>query len=589
MIKRGKTFLIVAALILGLWLLVTYSSTPERSRKPSADWGRGVPIGSDASGTLGVVVDEDGSAIHVVWPFEAADGIGGIRYVQLGETAQTNIEREVIKIEGQMRSPRLFAAENDFFHLLWVNRVDTTRKWQLWYVQIDREGNLQGDPMQISDPGSGVLQYAVARTQNNEIWIAWEDVRFGGIKLTGISAFGEEQAQNMSVAAGASNPDIVVDSQGQIHLTWVDSEDNLFYASSNQNALSSLTKEKIIYIPLGTGASLDGPKLGVSDETVYVFWSILEQSGLNAGTARTEYITFPLGMPERVSSLEGVGVLPDEEPSYQPKEGDYSYSQLVSSFYLRDSSRFVYAPSTIQNPKGELALAVAAQQQHRLNSNIQIAIVIMNEGKYKGYSFATKTQEISSDPVLAADEAGNIHLIWREGFTKEDVYYTTTDAEIRAKVDRPTLRDASTLILSGGMEGLAGILLFPLAFPWIFPGLVIVVIWRLVRNDEDLEDRISQIILVISVILYQATKLLVFPSMARYVPFSAWMDVASVWEVPLRIIVPISILGISIFVAERLRRRSKDSPSTLRYYFIVVFLDMALTLAVYGVNFLGAY
>ena len=589
MIKRGKSLLIVAAFILGLWFLVSYSSTPERSRKPSADWGRGIPIGSDASGTIGMVVEEDGAAVHVVWPFEAEEGIVGIRYVQIGEVAQINVDREVIKIEGQMRSPRLFAAQDGLFHLLWANRVDSTRKWQLWYVQIDHEGNLQSEPMQISDAGSGVLKYAIAENSNGDIWIVWEDVRSRGIKLTGISAFGEEQTQSTSVAAKGSNPDIEISAEGQIHLTWVNDQNDLFYALGDIDSSSSISEEKIFHIPLGTGASLNGPKLGVSDEFVYIFWSILSQSGLEAGTARTEYIAFPLGVPEAASALERIGLLPDEEPPYQPEDGDYSYHELVPASFVSRVGDFVYAPSVIQNPNGELVLALAAQQQYRLDWNIQIAIVIMDEGKYKGYSFATKTQAISGDPVLAADGAGNIHLLWREGFAKEDVYYTTTDPETRAKVDRPTLRDASTLILSGGMESLAGIFLFPLAFPWIFPGLVIIVIWRLARNDEDLNDRASQIILVISILLYQGSKVLVFPTIVDYVPFSAWVDISSLWEVPLRIMVPLGILGFAIFIAERLRRRSKDLPSTLRYYLIVVFLDMALTLAIYGVNFLGAY
>ena len=257
--------------------------------------------------------------------------------------------------------------------------------------------------------------------------------------------------------------------------------------------------------------------------------------------------------------------------------------------FAGSAGRFVYGPSVIHNPSGELALALAAQQQHRLDGYIQIAVAIMDEGKYKGYTFATRTQAISSDPVLAADGAGNFHLLWREGFAKKDVYYTTTDAETRAEVDRPTLRDATTLILAGGLEGFAGILLFPLAFPWIFPGLVLVVIWRLVRNDEDLTHRVSQVILVISLILYQISKVTVFPTVVDYVPFSAWTDIASGWEFPLRILVPLLIFGISIAVSERLRRRSKALPSTLRYYFVVVFLDMAMTLGIYGVNFLGAY
>ena len=587
--KRRKSFFLLVAFILGLWLLVSYSSTPERSRKPSDDWARGIPVGFDASGRVEMVVEEDGNKVHMVWPFESEDGIVGIRYLQMGESAQVSLDREVIKIQGEMHSPRLFLTDEGLLHLFWANRVDSTQKWQLWYLQIDNEGNLQSEPMQISDADSGIVKYAAAKKNDGEVWVAWEDVRSGEIMLTGVSAFGEKQAQNTSVAAEGSNPDIVIDEQGQIHLTWINNESDLFYAQGDSGLASSFSEENIFHIPLGTGASLDGPVVGVSGDFVYIFWSILSQSGLEAGTARAEYISFPIGKPEEASGLVRIGILPFEEPPYQPKEGDYSYSELVPASFAGNTGKFIYGPSVIQNPRGELALALAAQQQHRLDGFIQIAVAIMDEGKYKGFTFATRTQSISSDPVLAADGVGNFHLLWREGFSKKDVYYTTTDAETRAEVDHLTLRDASTLILAGGIEGFAAILLFPLAFPWIFPGLVLVVIWRLVRNDEDLTHRASQVILVVSLLLYQISKVLVFPTVVDYVPFSAWTDIAGGWELPLRILVPLIVFGISIAIAERSRRRSKDLPSTLRYYFVVVFLDMTMTLGIYGVNFLGAY
>jgi hypothetical protein len=310
---------------------------------------------------------------------------------------------------------------------------------------------------------------------------------------------------------------------------------------------------------------------------------------LEAGTARTEYITFPIGVLEEISNQGDIWVLPYEEPFFQPKDGEYSYSELVPASLINRTTPFVYAPSLIQNPRGEMALALAAQQEHRLDGYVQIAVVFLENGIYKGYSFATKTQEISGDPVLAADGDGNLHLVWREGFDEEAIYYTTMDAETRAIIDRPTLRDASTLILAGGLESLTGILLFPLAFPWLFPGLVLVVIWRLVKNDENVSFRSSQIVLAVSLILYQGSKILIFPTFVDYTPFSAWIDIADGWGTPLRIIVPLIIFAIAIFFSERFRRRGKGVPSTLRYYFVTALVDMLLTLAIYGVNFLGAY
>jgi|APSaa5957512622_1039677.scaffolds.fasta_scaffold01114_8 hypothetical protein len=588
--KNKKTFLIFVILGFSIWGIINLSARPEYTRKPSADWGRGLPIGTDASGSVGMVVEEDGSAIHVVWPFEADDDITGIRYVQLGQNAQIDVDKEVVKIRGQMRSPHLFMAANGHLHLLWAVRVDATQKWQLWYVQIDQEGNSDGEPIQISETGTGVFRYAVATTSDGDIWTVWDEINSGGINLTGISAFGEKRAEITRVTDKGSHPDIAIDADGKIHLTWVDNDNHLRYALSEISSKLSFSATDMLYISLGTGASLDGPVLGMSDEAVYVFWSILNQSGLEAGTARTEYISFPQESPEEISYHADIGVLPLEEQPFSIATGSYSYSELVPASYISsNATRFVYAPVVTLNPADEMSIAVAAQQLNRKDEFIQIAVAIMEDGEYKGYTIATKTQEISSAPVLAADVEGDFHLIWQEGFTKEDVYYTTTDAETRAILDRPTLRDASTLILAGGMESLAGILLFPLAFPWIFPGLVIVVAWRMIKNDENISFRSSQILLIISILLYQGSKILVFPTVVSYIPFSAWVDISAIWATPLQFATPILVLGIAIALSEYLRRRSKEIPSTLRYYFIIVLVDMILTLAIYGVNFLGAF
>jgi len=587
--KVRNRFLLLAIFILVASMVVSCGVGPERSRKPSTDWGRGLPIGTDAVGTVDMVVEVDGAAIHAVWPFGAEDGRIGIRYLQLKVPAQIHVDQEVMQIQGQTRSPRLFHAGNGFLHLVWANRLDTTVKWQLWYAQIDQEGILQGVPVQITNMKSGVSQYAIAEDQDGGIIVAWEDRRSGGINLTGISAVGEIQADPTLVVAAGQRPDLRIDQQGQVHLMWVDEGNNLRYSLITTESTLPVSGEMLIHIPQSTGATMDGPALGLSDGLVYAFWSILFQSGLEAGTARTEYVSFPQGSPEKISRIAEIPMLPYEEQPYRPYSGSFSYTQLVPAAFVSNTTPFIYAPAVVSHPAAEIAVALAALQPYRLDSDIQIAVAFLKDGAYQGYAIATKTQAISSDPVFSSDGTGNLHLIWRDGYSKERVYYTTTDTATRAELDRPTLRDITTLVLSGGLESLTGILLFPLAFPWLFPGLVLVVLWRLIRNDEDLSNKVSQALLVIAIFLYQGSKALVFPTIAEYVPFSAWVDIPAAWQIPLRILIPLLILGIAVGGSELVRRRGKSQSSTLRYYLSVTIIDMILTLAVYGVNFLGAY
>ncbi len=57
----------------------------------------------------------------------------------------------------------------------------------------------------------------------------------------------------------------------------------------------------------------------------------------------------------------------------------------------------------------------------------------------------------------------------------------------------------------------------------------------------------------------------------------------------MRILVPVTIIGLGILVAEIRRRRNPAPPSSLGYFITVILVDTLLTLSVYGVIFLGEY
>jgi hypothetical protein len=56
----------------------------------------------------------------------------------------------------------------------------------------------------------------------------------------------------------------------------------------------------------------------------------------------------------------------------------------------------------------------------------------------------------------------------------------------------------------------------------------------------------------------------------------------------LRVLVPVLIFAIGALVAELTRRRRPEM-SSLLYFFILCGVDALLTLAIYGVNYLGVF
>ena len=338
---------------------------------------------------------------------------------------------------------------------------------------------------------------------------------------------------------------------------------------------------------------MDGPVIGVDQDNVYLFWSVLRQVGLEAGTAITEYLVIKEDDLSRL--YRGViPILPVSEDLLAPYQGPLGLSHLVPAppeEYM--TTDYVLNPQTLAKPgPGAQVVAVSATQAMRLDAYTQIALCVFESDYYQGCTIGTRTTEISQNPIIAADDGGNLHLIWQEGHSGKRIYYATTLPEAKARLNRVALEDLPTLFLAGGMEAVTGILLFPFAFPWMAIGFVIMIVLRLARNDEDITQRLSQILLVFALLAYQISKLLFLPDILIYVPFSAWVDIPDGVGKVLKVLVPLTIIGLGIIMAEWRRRRKiqNDSPmSSLGYYMTAVIVDTVLTLSIYGVIFMGEY
>jgi hypothetical protein len=282
-------------------------------------------------------------------------------------------------------------------------------------------------------------------------------------------------------------------------------------------------------------------------------------------------------------------ISPAEDPTYQPYQGDYPLTQLVPPLLSASaSSNYIAQPAVAAGQGNELAAAVALDQAFRQQTVIQMALVLLEEGEVKGYQMAAKTETFSQDAVLTADNAGHLHLAWREGSQGQRVYYATTAPEARLVIDRLSVDDALNAFLTGGLEATAGILLFPLAALWLIPGGILLGLWRMTRDFETMADTGSRVLLILALGLYQVTKLLFLPTILSYVPFSAWLDIPAAWHGAFTVGVPVLIFALALTVAEWRRRRQPDT-STFLYYVVVTGVDAILTLAVYGVNFMGVF
>jgi len=567
-------------------LLVACQSAPVRESKPSADWSRSVELGNYVTGSIGIVVDGAGEKVHMIWPSDIGEG-NYLRYVQMD--AQANpILTQNLELPGLLRTPRLVTTGGSNLHLFWGSRAPGAPNWILWHAILDANGNLGSSILQISLPDSNTGNYVVASDHQGGALVCWDGGLPGEIYIQHLDQTGELMGEPVVVASAGKYPSIWVEPNGNMHFAWQEGG-SLVYAQSTLQEPSPTETAVIGDLPQGTGKTVEGPYLGVAGDWAYVYWSVLNQSGLEAGTGYTVYTTFQKTAP---ANLEANRLLlsPAEEQSYVAYQGRLNLTQLAPPVTQAwASTDFILSPAVMQGSQsGELAVALAINQEMRLDQHLQIAVAVFRDGQFIGYSMGTRTENISDDPVLFVDADMHLHLAWREGAAGNRIYYGTTQPEAVVALERLNAGDVIQAIFQGGMEGLVGITFLPIiGFGWLLPGMILVGIVKIFRDQDVLTEWKYWIPLVIAILIYYAVKLATLPTISTYVPFSAWLDIPERFGAPLQIIVPALIIATAIFVSDWVRRRKSDS--AVVFYLVFVLVDATITLAIYGVNFLGSY
>ena len=538
--------------------------------KASPDWSRGMLLGDKVKGTAGLGVDSAGEHIHLVWPRLRGRDDAILHYAQLDQNGAPVIDRDLTLPLSSPRAPRLLLSNDNTLHLFWKTRQPTGGKIELWHALLAVDGQLQSDARRVSPATSNVDSYSVAGDDEGGAALVWNDEDSGEVYALHLNAEGVTVVDATRIAAQGSSPAVRVDGNGLLHLVWREGN-RFYYAAFPKAAFAPPPPIQIAQTPQGTGDSLTGPKLGLSDGWVYVLWSTLSRSGLQAGTASTQFVAFPNNAP-RVAKAQPVVVSASKE------EG--------GSDALFEASEFIHQPNPAQGERSQLAAALVVKQFRRYDAIVQVATVLFENGEYKGYQLAGKTLTLSRQPSIVADDRGNLYVIWREGSSGEKLYFAATSPQIRAVNDKFSLGDMINLGLRGGFEGLATVMFLPLALPLLVPGLLLLLLGTWITREHTLDNAAVWVLMGAAFALYHGSKLIFLPDIARYVPFSAWIDIPAGATTAVQVGVPLGSAFIAILVAETIRRRRTES--ALVYYFALTLGDTVLTLAVYGVLLLGA-
>ncbi len=554
-----------------------------RGKKASPDWSRAMPLEGMPSGRLDMLYAEND--LRLVWP-EAGGDRTRVRYTRLDFPAEVG-ETHLLDVGPEMpRYLRLVALPEGRAALLWAARLPGTDPWGLRLLLLDSGGQPLGEPLLLVPPERGVIRFDAAALPEGEILLVWHQSFPEGIFVARWNSGDGALSPPVQVSQAGEAPAVQVERSGRAHLAWRSGQD-VWYTPLSSGGLSAEAPLVVAHTPAGTGTSVSPVALGVCKGRIYLFWSVLSRSGMEAGTGYTAYVSFPAAQPA-AGAPQRILLSPAEEAVYQPAALWKGITVLAPPVPQNAASDFILSPAVPRGEEDVMALAVSARQAYRLDAHQQIAVALLQEGTVAGYAFVTRSPLLSDEPHIALDAEGYFHLLWREGAFGQRVFYATNEPQGRALLDSLTSADFANAFLEGGLESLAGILLLPIiGFGWLLPGLIVLGLWKLFRDDESIRDRASRGALLAALALYQAVKWISLPAMAVYVPFSAWLDMPPAWHLPLQIGTPLLTLGAGIMAARRVAARR--NPSTVLFYLVTGLVDALLTLAVYGVILLGVY
>lgn len=552
--------------------------------KPSEGWSRSVELGEHVVGSVGIRVDQESGETYLVWVQEIDDEIS-IRFMALNDSAIPIAEKKIDLANRQARRPKLVLAGDGALHLFWSSREGGDQRWDLVHLLISQDGTTLSDQTQLSLPDAIVDWHDIISDGEGGALVSWSLEGESGIYFMQLDALGNIYQQRTKIISDGERPSIRIGNDGKVHLAYR-GEEQIYYAGFFPGQLGSVKSQAVSQVAVSGGNSMFGPSIGLSDGWVYVLWSVLNQTGLEAGTAFTEYISFPQDQVSN-SNATRMGMLSLENQPFESYAGEFNFDQIVSPDSVLRTSNYVYQPITLEGERNELVVSIAFMQQVRMDFYQQIGFFLFEDGDFMGYGIAAKTTSISNRPTITASEDGELYVAWREGAGGNRIYFSSTAENIESALGKLDSGDWIVLLLQGGMEALTGIMFFPLVgLGVLLPGLLVVGAYKLVRDFETINNKESKYVVVGALAVFQGMKTFFIPAVRYYVPFSAWIEMPQQWHTPLQILVPIVIFVIGMGIAMKVSVR-RGGASSVIFYLAQAIPDMVLTLAIYGVEFLG--
>ena len=580
----SKKWLFFALIIIIFGLLSACSAAPAHEWTEAPGWSRARLIGeTESSFPVLPAIDSEGNSYVATSHIEANVPIVRVSAFDANVEPLWQVDFSLTRLR-RANKPSLVLSERGV-EVFWI--LDDN----LFSAIISPEGDIGSGSQRISGNREAIEYLAAVNNEGERIlWFSGDRSQPG---LYSIDSGGNIA----TVDPDGFRPQIAFSNDGELHAIWTqniigDVDYHFYYAYYPDGEFVEDQEQLVHTTRVSVTSGIFGPKLGLDDSNVYIFWSELTRTGLSAGQVDSLFVSFPFGGGETLAEKpfpfpNGYSLVYSESDAAL-KAGERAYLAEQNAWAIPDLTDIYTNP--VQSD--ELVVGIRSRLPYLRNKQAtQVGLVFLDDSAVDSHQLISFTPGLSELPTVQSDEDGYLHLTWLEQDQSNAyrLYYSSTAPAQRAALDKLGSDDATQLAGESIFGILSGLVLIPLPILWAFgPALLTFVTGPLRKESEPITAPGTLITLIAGVALHWFLKLVTLPGIATYVPFSAWIPILPKdWFDVLRYLVPILIGLTGLFAAWHLTfRRNNNTPLFFMLYFALI--DGLLSMAVYGVLFYNA-
>jgi hypothetical protein len=595
--RRWLPWILLAILGLGPWLVCALvgpvSVGGEVGLKAAPDWSRGSSVGGEYYGRESgapLVVDDHG-AVHLVWTRRLGPEQYDLRYARLDDRGAVEHAHDLDVALHEPRRLRLLHDGTGLMHVFLVASADRDGVASLFHLALAEDGFLQSGPTLLSSGNTPCYEYDVATGAGGAIQLFWTEGAGTERDMfySALSSPLQESVVARLIATGVSGPVVRTDGDGYLHLLWEQpgqDEDTaeLHYTVLADGVVSSLSGAKLVDLPSGRRFFREGPVLAMDSEYGYLVWAVVDRVDPDAqAISQGWYASFRLDSPSNVHA-QSFTLPMYERPTYAIHDSPYNYVYLATpGAGSSGGSPRITGPFALGGQQEAIVSFAATVNRGRGTEN-QVATAVFADGELAGYQLACNTRHWSRLPNLVSDSNGDLHLSWIDGLEPgpSAVYYASTSASVRGRIDHATLDDLLLAALDTAFSTTLGIAAIPFVVLWVAPSLIWAIVVDRLLGETGARSLAGYLALAIAILAYQVAKFYFTPELLAYVPLSFSVPFLPPQAyVPLKVVVPLFIGGMSLTLVVYWLVRGRIN-SLLTSCLAFVLLDAFLTAMVYG-------